>query len=113
MALREIDLEELPIIGKQPESESEEKYLREIGEYEFMNLEDPKFALKFPYGNTKKKKNFLFFHSGRYKIPRHVALHVESCMTPMWDWLPDGTGKMIKQMTGQKARFQMRPVFKR
>ena len=101
----------LPIIGKQPSSEKEEKYLREVCEYEFYNLEEPGLAVKFPYGSTRNQHNFTFYHGGKYRVPRHVARHVESCATPIWDWRPDGTGKMAKQRVGEKSRFQMRHVF--
>ncbi len=101
----------LPIIGKQPSSEKEEKYLREVCEFEFYNLEEPGLAVKFPYGSTRNSHNFTFYHGGKYRVPRHVARHVESCATPLWDWRPDGTGKMAKQRVGEKSRFQMRHVF--
>jgi len=104
-------LESLPIVGRQAKNEKEEKYLREVCEYEFYNLEEPGLSLKFPYGNTRTKHNFQFFHGAKYKVPRHVAMHVESRSTPMWDWRPDGTGKMVKQHIGTKPRFQMRQVY--
>lgn len=106
------ELEKLPIVGKVPSSEKEEKYLKEMGEYEFYNLEEPGLSIKFPYGNTTKKYNFQFFHGATYKVPRHVARHLETRTTPLWDWRPDGTGKMQKQMIGTKPRFQMRQIFK-
>lgn len=102
---------ELPIIGKMPANEKEEKYLREIVEYEFYNTEEPGLSLRFPYGNTKKKVNFTFSHGEKYKIPRHVARHVESCSTPIYAWKPDGRGRMQKVRAGTKSRFQMRPVY--
>lgn len=104
-------LEELPIVGKPPENEKEEKYLKEIVEYEFYNTEEPGFTQKFPYGSTKKFVNFIFEHGKKYKVPRHVARHVENCSTPLYKWTPDGSGAMAKNMIGKKSRFQMRPVF--
>ena len=101
----------LPIVGKKPSSEKEEKYLRELCEFEFYNLEEPGLAVKFPYGDTRNHHNFTFYHGGKYRVPRHVARHLESCSTPIWDWRPDGTGKMVKQRVGEKSRFQMRHVF--
>lgn len=105
------DLSKLPIVGAQPKSEKEEKYLKEICEYEFYNLEEQGLGVKFPYGNTREQYTFEFNHGGKYKVPRHVARHIESCSTPLWDWRPDGTGKMAKQLVGHKSRFQMRHVF--
>ena len=109
--MKKTDLDRLPIVGQQPTSEKEEKHLREIGEYEFYNLEETGLSLKFPYGNTQNKINFTFFHGGKYRIPRHVARHVESRSTPRWEWRPDGTGQLTKIRVGDKPRFQMRPVF--
>jgi len=104
-------LKTLPIIGRTPGSDREEEFLREICEFEFYNLEEPGLAIKFPYGSTRNHHNFSFWHGGKYKVPRHVARHLEGCSTPIWDWRPDGTGKMVKQKIGEKPRFQMRQVF--
>ena len=105
------DLKDLPIVGKQPSNEKEEKYLNEILPFEFYNIEEPGLTHKFPYGNTRKMKNFTFFHGATYHVPRHVARHLESCSTPIWDYRPDGQGRMAKQKVGDKPRFQMRQKF--
>lgn len=105
------DLQRLPIIGAQPKDEKEEKFLREICEYEFMNMEDPGVSLRFPYGNAKQQHVFTLFHGGKYKLPRFVARHLESCMTPIWSWKPDGSGRMAKQQVGSNPRFQMRQTY--
>lgn len=105
------DLAKLPILGNQPTSESEEKFLREVCEYEFLNIEENGLSIKFPYGDTTNQHNFTFFHGGKYQVPRFVARHLESKTTPIWKWRPDGTGRMVKQMTGNKPRFQMRQVY--
>ena len=39
-------IQQLPITGKQPENEKEEKFLREVCEYEFNNLEEPGLSHK-------------------------------------------------------------------
>ena len=101
----------LPIVGEQPKSEKEEKYLREICEFEFNNLEEPGLSLRFPYGSTKNKHTFTLFHGGKYKLPRFLARHIESCSTPIWKWRPNGDGGMEKQEIGTKPRFQMRQMF--
>jgi hypothetical protein len=108
---KQSELDALPIVGKQPENEREEAYLREICSFEFMNIEEPGMKLTFPYGNTRYMKNFNLFHGGVYKLPRHVARHVESCCTPIWKYRPDGSGTMTKQKIGEKPRFQMRQKF--
>lgn len=105
------NLEDLPICGIKARNEKEEKFLKEIQEYEFFNLEQQGMSLKFPYGTTNCFMNFHLFHGGKYKLPRHVARHLESRTTPLYDWRPDGQGRMIKQKIGEKSRFQMRPVY--
>ncbi len=105
------DFEKLPIVGNQPRSEKEDKFLREVCEFEFYNLEDTGLSIKFPYGSTNVKEEFMFFHGGKYKLPRHIARHVESRTTPRYEWQSDGTGKMVSKHIGEKPRFQMRQIF--
>lgn len=105
------DLAKLPILGQQPKNEKEEKYLREICEYEFFNLEEPGVLQKFSYGNTKQNHTFTFLHGGKYTLPRFVARHLESCSTPIWDYRPNGLGNMSKKQVGTKPRFRMSAVF--
>lgn len=105
------DIRSLPIIGKQPANEKEDNFLREVCEYEFMNIEEPGLSHRFPYGNAKKNHTFTLFHGGKYKVPRFVAHWIESRTTPIWDWRPNGEGGMTKKLIGQKPRFQMRQVF--
>lgn len=104
-------LQNLPIIGKKPENEKEEKFLREICEFEFMNTEEPGLSHTFPYGNAKISHKFIFFHGGKYRLPRFIANWIESRSTPIWDWRPNGLGGMEKKLIGHKPRFQMRQVF--
>jgi hypothetical protein len=104
-------LASLPILGPQPKSEKEEKYLREVCEFEFLNLEEPGVYQKFSYGSTKKHKTITLFHGTTYKLPRFIARHLENCATPMYEWKPDGTGRMVKQYVGRKPRFQMRQSY--
>lgn len=101
----------LPIVGAPPKNENEEKYLREIKEFEFSNLEEPRMMHKFSYGDTRKMVNFMFMPGGKYRVPRHVARHVETRRTPEYKFAPDGTGSMNKRFAGYKQRFQMREVF--
>jgi len=104
-------LQKLPIIGKQPANEKEEKFLREVCEFEFMNIEEPGLCHRFPYGNAKINHNFTLFHGGKYKLPRFIAQWIESRTTPIWDWRPDGLGGLNKKLIGQNPRFQMRQGF--
>lgn len=101
----------LPIIGKLPANEKEEKHLKEICEYEFYNSEEPGVSIQFPYGSTKNNMTFTIKHGEKLKAPRHVARHLESCMTPIYCWRSNGAGAMVKTLNGVKSRFQMRPVF--
>lgn len=107
----EKDLEDLPIVGRQPADEKEKKHLKEFVTYEFMNMEEPGMQLRFPYGSTKRKAVLTFLHGGKYRLPRHVARHVSRCSTPIWDWRPDGSGRMVKQRVGDRPRFQMKEVY--
>jgi len=101
----------LPIVGEQPKSEKEEKFLREFCEFEFINMEDTGLSHKFPYGSTKKSHTFLFLHGGKYRLPRFIAKHIDTRSTPIWKWRPDGTGGMKKEKIGDKPRFQMRQIY--
>jgi len=92
-------------------SEKEEKFLREILTYEFMNIEEPGLMHKFPYGSTQNKMNITLMHGGRYRVPRFIANHINSRSTPMWAWRPNGQGGMTKQKIGVDSRFQMREVY--
>jgi len=106
-------LKSLPIVGEQPENDKEEDFLREVCEYEFVNLEEPGLSHKFSYGNSKISHRFSLFHGGKYKLPRFIARHLEACATPIWDWRPDGQGGMQKKSMGNKQRFQLRQTFAR
>ena len=101
----------LPIVGEQPKSDSEEKFLREICEYEFFNLKEPNVSVRFPYGDTKNNHTFTLFHGGKYKLPRFLARYIDSRSTPIWEWRPDGTGRLNKEKVGNDPRFSMRQVF--
>jgi len=104
-------IQQLPITGKQPANEKEEKFLREVCEFEFNNLEEPGLSHKWTMGDTKNHFTFHFFHGGKYPVPRFVARHLEQCTTPIWDWKPDGSGRMDKKKVGEKSRFQMKQTF--
>lgn len=108
-------LQRLPVIDpsnpSKKFSEKEEKWLREMRTYEFMNMEQPGLMLQFSFGNANNSMKFTFMHGGKYEIPRFVADHVNSRGTPLWKWMPDGTGSLRKERMGMKSRFQMREVF--
>jgi len=107
--LSEKEMAELPILRQV--SEKEEKYLREIHEYEFFNLEEPGLMNTFTYGNTKKNHTFTFLHGGKYRLPRFIANHIESKSIPIWIRKPDGTGRMEKTRAGNSPRFRMSQLF--
>ena len=104
-------LQDLPIVDKKIENEKEEKFLREICEYEFYNLETPGLCLRFTYGSTNNNHTLTLFHGAKYKMPRFIAQHIESKGTPIWEWRPDGTGRLSKNNIGRKPRFRMSQVF--
>jgi hypothetical protein len=100
-----------PQFPNQKYSEKEEKYLREIQTYEFINMEEPGLIQKFPYGSTKNKYTFTLIPGGKYQLPRFIARHVNSKATPDWKWRPNGLGQMEKQLVGMRPRFQLREVY--
>ena len=103
--------DKLPIIGIEVKSEKEEKFLREIVNYEFLNQEEEGVMLEFSYGSSSNSEKFSFLHGGKYRVPRFIARWVESRTVPKWKWMPDGSGLMRKEKIGEKSRFQMREVF--
>lgn len=105
------DWAKMPIVTNRPNSEKEEKHLRELITCEFSNIEEPGMSLQFSYGDTRFSKRINLFHGGRYRVPRFIQRHVESCSTPIYSWRPDGKGSMMKERIGTKSRFQMREVF--
>lgn len=105
------DFKNLPIIGERPNSKKEEEFLRQVCEFEFLNLEEPGVAHRFPYGNAKRSITFTLFHGGKYKVPRFIARWIESRTIPIWDWRPNGIGQLEKKLIGRNPRFQMREVF--
>ena len=105
------DLQKLPIIGVEPKNEKEEKYLREVCEYEFINSEDAGLSHSFTYGYSNDPHTFTFFHGGRYKLPRFIAMHVESKGKPDYKYLPDGSGVFQKQKVSETPRFRMKQIF--
>jgi len=104
-------LKNLPIVGEQPASEKEEKFLRELVDYQFQNIEEPGLAIKFSYGDAKRSHRFYMMHGATYKVPRFIARHLESRSTPLYEWRPNGYGSLEKKLIGNKPRFQMRQVF--
>jgi hypothetical protein len=107
-------IDELPIVNTDEPSKKydpkEEKFLREYVICEFNNIEQPNLTQSFTYGNTKKCATFNFWHGGKYKLPRHVMMHINRCGTPMYNYKPDTYGKMKKAYTGKKNRFMMQQI---
>ena len=106
-------LESLPILGDQPATEKEEKFLREVSDYIFQNLEESGVSVNFIYGNTKNNVNLKMMHGATYKFPRFLARHIENCSTPIYELRPDGLGGKSMVETGKKPRFQMKQVYSR
>ncbi len=108
-------IQKLPIIHptnpNKKLTEKEDKHLRELVTYEFMNIEQAGLEHTFSYGNASNKHVFTFKHGDKYKVPRFIARHIDSRSTPMWGWKPDGSGRLIKTQKGRDSRFQMREVY--
>lgn len=92
-------------------SEEEQKWLDEVIEVEFYNIEEPGVMNKFSFGTTKDYTDYALFHGAKYPLPRKVIKHIESRQTPIWAYEPDGKGQMVKKLSGWKPRFQCRQVF--
>ena len=105
---QDYNIQDAPV---KPKSDKEKEWLKEEIEVEFYNLEEPGLMVTFPYGTTKKFKNYKLMHGGKYRLPREVINHLESRATPIWKWRPDGQGGMHKEFTGKKPRFQCKQVF--
>lgn len=104
-------LESLAILGEKPASEKEEKFLREVCEYVFQNLEEPGISMSFMYGGTKNCVNLLMMHGGKYRFPRFLARHIENCSKPIYENRPDGNGSTTAVEVARTPRFQMRQVY--
>jgi hypothetical protein len=94
-----------------PQSVSKKAWLQELVTFEFLNIECPGVLLPFTYGSTKNPKKYRLFHGAIYTLPREIKIHIETRQTPIWDWMPDGTGKMHKKYMGSNNRFICREVF--
>lgn len=75
---------------------------------EFLNVETPNLALKFCYGSTKRPQNYTLLHGGVYELPEEVIKHLESRGTPLYQYRPDGSGRLAKSIQGYKPRFVLR-----
>ena len=104
-------LKRLPIVGAQPKDEKEEKHLKEIKKFKFINTENPGLIHPFSYGSGKYSQSFCFVDGAEYEIPRHVARWMDDCKVPQYKWRPGGDGRMQKSLTGYTHRFQMREVY--
>jgi hypothetical protein len=109
---KEQNFDRLPIVGARPKSDKEEKFLREVGLYEFINKEQPGAAVKFTYGNTKVFTEPTLFHGGKYRLPRHIVRHLENCQVPMYTYLNDpSSGRLGKTLQAFNSRYQCRPLY--
>ena len=103
-------MDRLPLMNKVDGShkftEKEEKSLREYATYELYNIEEPGHPISFHYQGYP----FRLLHGGRYKLPKFIANHIEEVGYPVWDWVPDGSGKMEKKIKSFTRRFQARQV---
>ena len=109
---KESILRRLPIVGYTPKNKAEEEFLKELIDYEFYNTEEPGTTLSFPYGDSKTNCKITLRHGEHCRLPRHIARHIDSRSVPMYQWHPNGTGKMVKTDMGVKSRFQMRQIIK-
>lgn len=107
------EIQSLPIIPIDGEKidEKKDKWLREFVIVEFKNLEDARLNIKFTYGSSKHKARFDLWPGGVYRMPRFIQRHLETRGTPIWNWTPNGSGSLQKQLQTYKSRFQLREVY--
>lgn len=105
-------IQKLPIINEPPRNEKEEKWLREIVEYEFENKQDPGLKLKFTYGTTKQHEQIEIWCNEPTPLPRFIARYLQSKGNSIYKYQPDGRGNMIPQFQGRDSRFVLREVYK-
>lgn len=92
-------------------SDSEKQWLDSDVYVEFYNVEEPGLTLKFTYGSTKKPVTYTLMHGGKYHLPRRVVQHLQGLGTPIYKWIPDGSGILQKEFQGTKPRFQCRELY--
>jgi len=111
----EAKIKSLPVWDRKNPSrkipEKEEKHLKEMSVYEFVNTEEPGVLQEFSYGNTRNNMKFVLMHGGKYLLSRFVAQHINSRGTPIWDRRPNGMGQMEKTNAGSKPRFYLRESY--
>lgn len=107
------EIQSLPIIPIDGEKidEKKDKWLRELVVVEFKNLEETRAHIEFCYGGTKKRAKFCLWPGGVYRLPRFIQRHLETRSIPIWDWRPDGSGKMQKYLQTYQSRFQLREMY--
>lgn len=101
------EIAQFPILGRKPQSEKEEKFMREICTYEFYNLEEPGLSHTFGYAAGKQNVTITLEHGKAYELPRFIAEHLESNSIPIYDFRPDGTGRLAKKYVGKNPRFRL------
>lgn len=87
-----------------------ERKKEELEYVEFYNIEEPGHPITFSYGPAKRTKKYTLLHGGKYELPKEIINHLESRQTPMYDYRPDGNGRMTKYLKGYQSRFQCRTV---
>lgn len=128
MPHKEEDFGRLPIVGdlrsgaspRQKRTEKEEKWLREVKSYEFLNVESPGIPVDFTYGDTKNSMKFHIEHGQVVRLPRHIAQHMESLGRPIYEMDDSklrakdgqqGVAYNMKKLIGRAPRFMLREKF--
>lgn len=97
------------VLEQQDRAEFEKKKV-ETELIEFYNIEEPGHPITFSFGPAKRTKKYTLLHGGKYELPKEIIHHLESRQTPMYDYKPDGLGRMSKYLKGYQSRFQCRAV---
>ncbi len=75
------------------------------------NLENPGVPIDVGFGPTKNPFKATYMHGFQYSIPRKVARFIESRKVPNYEYVPDGSGKVVKKLVGYRNRFSFKQVY--
>ena len=98
----------------------EEEWLKEVGTYQFSNVEHTGHPVSFIYGDTKYKMKFNLEHGQTYRLPRHVVQHLESMGRSIYkhntptDVMRNGepmSPNKLCHIVGKSPRFILRQMF--
>lgn len=88
----------------------EQDWLEEKVTIQFYNIEEPGAPGFFCYGLCTDPKTIELQHGEITELNRGDVRYIESRQTPIYAYVPNGTGKMKKAITGWRPRYQCRQM---